>query len=125
MEPLDLKSMTVEERAARLQAEGYPVFRARQIQDWLEQARDAAYEVMQRSVWSISKQNNDPLTDYRDLFVTLDLTGNQEILWWKQYNVAANITSNVTYYNGLGGGGGCLDHGGRLYLCDEQRPLGS
>ena len=76
-----------------------------QIQDWLEQARDAAYEVMQRSVWSISKQNNDPLTDYRDLFVTLDLTGNQEILWWKQYNVAANITSNVTYYNGLGGGG--------------------
>ena len=40
-----------------------------QIRDWLTQAANAAKEVMIRKVWSISRQNNDPLTDYRDLFV--------------------------------------------------------
>ena len=76
-----------------------------QIRDWLTQAANAAKEVMDRNVWSISRQNNDPLTDYRDLFVTLDLTGNQEVLWWKKYSVADNIGHNVTYYNAMGGGG--------------------
>ena len=76
-----------------------------QIRDWLTQAANAAKEVMDRKVWSISRQNNDPLTDYRDLFVTLDLTGNQEVLWWKKYSVADNIGHNVTYYNAMGGGG--------------------
>lgn len=76
-----------------------------QIRDWLTQAANAAKEVMVRNVWSISRQNNDPLTDYRDLFVTLDLTGNQEVLWWKKYSVADNIGHNVTYYNAMGGGG--------------------
>ena len=76
-----------------------------QIRDWLTQAANAAKEVMVRDVWSISRQNNDPLTDYRDLFVTLDLTGNQEVLWWKKYSVADNIGHNVTYYNAMGGGG--------------------
>ena len=76
-----------------------------QIRDWLTQAANAAKEVMIRNVWSISRQNNNPLTDYRDLFVTLDLTGNQEVLWWKKYSVADNIGHNVTYYNAMGGGG--------------------
>ena len=76
-----------------------------QIRDWLTQAAEAAKEVMVRNVWSISRQNDNPLTDYRDLFVTLDLTGNQEVLWWKKYSVADNIGHNVTYYNALGGGG--------------------
>ena len=75
-----------------------------QIRDWLNQAVEAANAVMTRNVWQISRQNNDPLTDYRDLFVTLDLTGNQEVLWWKQYNAAAGIGHNVTYYSCYGGG---------------------
>lgn len=75
-----------------------------QITAWLNEAVEAAEGVM-RGVWSISQQNEDPLTDYRDLFVTLDLTGNQEVLWWKQYNASANIGNNVTYYNAFGGGG--------------------
>ena len=75
-----------------------------QITAWLNEAVEAAEGVM-RGVWSISQQNEDPLTDYRDLFVTLDLTGNQEVLWWKQYNASANIGNNVNYYNAFGGGG--------------------
>ena len=74
-----------------------------QITDWLNQAVKAAEEVMQRDVWQIHN-TGDPLTDYRDLFITLDLTGNQEVLWWKQYNAAANIGHNVTYYSCYGGG---------------------
>lgn len=75
-----------------------------QITAWLNEAVEAAEGVM-RGVWSISRQNEDPLTDYRDLFITLDLTGNQEVLWWKQYNASANVGNNVTYYNAFGGGG--------------------
>ena len=93
-----------------------------QIQDWLEQARDAAYAVISRGVWRISQLNNNPLTDYRDLFVTLDLTGNQEVLWWKQYNVAANIGNNVTYYaceGGISVSASLVDD----YLTREGRPF--
>ena len=75
-----------------------------QIRDWLNQAAEAAKAVMDRGVWEISRQNNNTLTDYRDLFITLDLTGNQEVLWWKQYNASASIGHNVTYYSNHGGG---------------------
>ncbi len=75
-----------------------------QIRDWLEQAVEAAEDVMSRTVWSISRQNNNTLTDYRDLFVTLDLTGNPEVLWWKRYDASASIGHNVTYYSCEGGG---------------------
>ena len=75
-----------------------------QIRDWLEQAVKAAEDVMSRNVWSISRQNNNTLTDYRDLFVTLDLTGNPEVLWWKRYDASAGIGHNVTYYSCEGGG---------------------
>lgn len=36
---------------------------------------------MERGVWNISMGN--PLTAYRDLFITLDLSSNKEVLWWK------------------------------------------
>ncbi len=75
-----------------------------QIRDWLEQAVKAAEDVMSRNVWFISRQNNNTLTDYRDLFVTLDLTGNPEVLWWKRYDASASIGHNVTYYSCEGGG---------------------
>ena len=74
-----------------------------QINDWLTQAAAAAKAVMDRNVWQIHETGN-PLTDYRDLFITRDLTGNQEVLWWKQYNAAASIGHNVTYYSCYGGG---------------------
>ena len=86
-----------------------------QITDWLNQAVEAAQAVMSRSVWSISRQNNNVLTDYRDLFVTLDLTGNQEVLWWKQYNASASIANNVTFYSCYGGG----DKGVSASLVDD------
>ena len=74
-----------------------------QITNWLNQAVEAAEAVINRNVWSISRQNDNPLTDYRDLFVTVDLTGNQEVLWWKQY-VSGIVGNSVTYYSCDGGG---------------------
>lgn len=75
-----------------------------QIRDWLNQAVEAANGVISRNVWSISRQNNNPLTDYRDLFITTDLTGNQEVLWWRRYDVSSVGGNNVTYYSSDGGG---------------------
>lgn len=75
-----------------------------QITDWLNQAVEAAEDVMSRSVWTISRQNENPLTDYRDLFITTDLTGNQEVLWWRRYDVSSVGGNNVTFYSSDGGG---------------------
>ena len=73
------------------------------IQDWLNQAVKAAGEVIERNVWSIYSTGN-PLTDYRDMFIDIDLSDNQEVLWWKEYNISAGIGHNVTYYSCQGGG---------------------
>lgn len=72
------------------------------IKDYLQQAAKAAEEVIERNVWGISK--GDPKTAYQNLFITLDLTGNNEILWWKKYNAADNIGHSVTRYLNQGGG---------------------
>ncbi|NDV59421.1 RagB/SusD family nutrient uptake outer membrane protein [Bacteroides sp. 519] len=72
------------------------------INNYLQQAADAAKEVMDRNVWGISTGN--PLTAYRDLFITLDLSANKEVLWWKKYDASDNIGHSVTRYLNKGGG---------------------
>ena len=73
------------------------------IKEWLELAATAAKEVIDRNVWSIHSTGK-PLTDYRDMFIDTDLSANQEVLWWKEYNASAGIGHNVTYYACQGGG---------------------
>ena len=75
-----------------------------------------------RSVWSISK--GDPNTAYRDLFITLDLSHNPEVLWWKKYDAANNIGHSVTRY--LNKGGGTCGASASLvddYLTKEGKPF--
>lgn len=72
------------------------------INNYLQQAADAAKQVIDRGVWGIS--GGDPLTAYRDLFITLDLSGNKEVLWWKKYSTDDNIGHSVTRYLNKGGG---------------------
>lgn len=72
------------------------------INNYLQQAADAAKQVIDRGVWSIS--GGDPLTAYRDLFITLDLSANKEVLWWKKYSTDDNIGHSVTRYLNKGGG---------------------
>ena len=74
------------------------------IKDWLEQARDAAKAVMDRGVWVIYNDGN-PDNDYRNLFITEDLTGNKEVLWWKRYDVGSGIAHSISHYIAGGGGG--------------------
>lgn len=73
------------------------------IKEWLELAAAAAKEVIGRNVWGIH-MTGSPLTDYRDMFIDTDLSDNQEVLWWKEYNASAGIGHNVTYYACQGGG---------------------
>lgn len=73
-----------------------------QIDMYLTQAADAAKKVMDKGVWSIAM--GDPSTAYRDLFITLDLSNNQEVMWWKKYDINDNIGHSVTRYLNKGGG---------------------
>jgi len=71
------------------------------INDYLTQARDAAKAIIDRGVWGITASGSKP---YQDLFITLDLSNNNEVLWWKEYNAAENIGHSVTRYINEGGG---------------------
>lgn len=72
-----------------------------QIKSYFEQARDAAKEIIDRNVWAIHTSGDKP---YQDMFVTLDLSSNKEVLWWKKYNAVENIGHSVTRYLNEGGG---------------------
>ena len=72
------------------------------IRDYFNQAVAAAKEVMDRGVWAIYNTGNK-LDDYRQMFQTTDLSGNPEVLWYKQYD-GDQIGNNVNRYLNQGGG---------------------
>ena len=57
---------------------------------------------MDRGVWAIYNTGNK-LDDYRQMFQTTDLSGNPEVLWYKQYD-GDQIGNNVNRYLNQGGG---------------------
>ena len=81
------------------------------ITNYLEQARDAAYAVIQSNRWGIYSTGK-PLVDYQNLFITTDLSTNKEILLWRKYNALDKIAHSVTRY--LNNGGGDLGISGSL-----------
>lgn len=72
------------------------------ITQYLQTAASAAKEIIDRGVWSIYK-GSGPLTSYRDIFKTADLTSNPEIFWYKRYD-GSNVGNSVTRYLNKGGG---------------------
>ena len=83
-----------------------PEITDQKIDDYLQQAVDAVAPIIEgdgAGRWQIYS-TGDPLNDYREMFVTLDLTSNPEVLWWKKYNIADNIGHSVTRFQNLGGG---------------------
>jgi starch-binding outer membrane protein, SusD/RagB family len=84
------------------------------IQDYFEQARDAALTVISSGRWSIYNTGK-PLEDYFNLFVTLDLSSNPEVLLWRKYSVADNIGHSISKYTSTAG----ADMGINLSLVDD------
>jgi hypothetical protein len=87
---------------------------AEKIQNYFEQARDAAATVMSGNKWSVYTTGK-PLEDYGNLFITTDLSTNPEILLWKKYNTNDNIAHSVSKYTSTGG----ADLGLTLSLVDD------
>lgn len=75
------------------------------ITDYLEQARDAAKAVINSGRWKIYN-TGDPLTDYQNMFITLDLSANNEVLFYKRYDINVNpkVGHSITRYLNKGGG---------------------
>lgn len=79
-----------------------PTVTDEKIRSYLTQAAASAKEVIDRGVWKIyttGKKTND----YRQMFQTTDLSGNSEVLWYKQYD-GDQIGNNVNRYLNQGGG---------------------
>lgn len=73
------------------------------IKEYLEAARDAAKDVMDREVWHINN-TGEPNEDYRKVFATTKLDDNPEVLWYKRYD-GDQVGNNVDRYLNKGGGG--------------------
>ncbi|MDO4211890.1 MAG: RagB/SusD family nutrient uptake outer membrane protein [Bacteroidales bacterium] len=73
------------------------------IQNYLQQAADAAKQVMDRGVWQISTDGgtNDA---YRKMFAQSNLGSNTEVMWYKRYD-GDQIGNSVNRYLNEGGGG--------------------
>lgn len=67
------------------------------IQNYLEQARDAAYAVMSSGRWQVYTTGN-PLEDYKTMFITTDLSTNPEVLLFRRYSVRDNIGHSTSKY---------------------------
>jgi len=72
------------------------------IKSYFTQAAEAAKDVMDRNVWQIYNTGN-PLSDYRKLFQTANLSTNSEVLWFKMYD-GDQVGNNVNRYLNMGGG---------------------
>jgi hypothetical protein len=73
------------------------------IQNYFQQARDAANPVITSGRWKIYNTGK-PLNDYQNLFITNDLSTNSEVLLWRKYNVADLIGNSIAKYVSTGGG---------------------
>lgn len=93
------------------------------IVSYLTVARNAAKEVMDGNRWRIHGTQN-PNNDYRQLFNTINLSGNPEVLLFRRYNAAENIGHGVSKYLSTGGGDiGVTQSLVSDYLTNDGRPL--
>lgn len=84
------------------------------IQNYFEQARDAALAVMNSGRWRIYNTGK-PLEDYTTMFITTDLSTNPEILLYRRYSVKDNIGHSISKYTSTAG----ADMGINLSLVDD------
>jgi hypothetical protein len=73
------------------------------IQNYFQQARDAANAVITGGRWKIYNTGK-PLNDYQNLFITNDLSSNSEVLLWRKYGVADLIGNSIAKYVSSDGG---------------------
>ena len=75
------------------------------INNYLEQARDAANQVITAGRWSIYNTGKQ-LSDYQTMFITIDLSANKEVLFYKRYDITVTpaVGHSITRYLNTGGG---------------------
>ena len=84
------------------------------INSYLTQARDAAQTVINSGRWSIYNTGK-PLEDYGNLFTTLDLSSNNEVMLWRKYEPSSLIGASISKYLATAG----ADMGVTLSLVDD------
>ncbi len=92
------------------------------IKGYLQTAADAAKDVMDRNVWSISTSGGTS-DAYRSVFVVEDLSSNKEILWFKRYDGDLVGNSVDRYLNTGGAGVGATASLVDDYLTIDGRPF--
>jgi hypothetical protein len=69
---------------------------------WLQEAADAAKEVIDNSPYEIYS-TGDPQNDYNSFHQVLDLSGNPEVMYWRDYSASIRANEIQGYYGYVGG----------------------
>lgn len=69
---------------------------------WLQEAADAAKEVIDNGPYEIYS-TGDPQSDYNAYHRTLDLSGNPEVMYWRDYTIGKRVNEIQGYSGYLGG----------------------
>jgi hypothetical protein len=87
---------------------------------WLQQAADAALEVMQDGPYSLYV-TGDPTTDYNAIHRMTDLSGVSEVMYWRRYQLGI-FTNHVQSYHRSYNGGATKDMV-ESYLSEDGLPI--
>lgn len=87
---------------------------------WLQEAADAALEVMQNGPYSLYNTGN-PDTDYNAIHRMTDLSGVSEVMYWRRYQLGI-FTNHVQSYHRSYVGGATKDMV-ESYLADDGLPI--
>ncbi|MEN8157195.1 MAG: RagB/SusD family nutrient uptake outer membrane protein [Bacteroidota bacterium] len=90
---------------------------------YLQLAADAALAVIQSGFYSIHS-TGDPMWDYF-FFAEVDYSANQEVMFWRKYDMDQSLGNARQYYMATGGGAatGFTKALVESYLCTDGRPI--
>jgi hypothetical protein len=88
---------------------------------WLQEAADAAKEIMDGGRYKLYN-TGDPENDYQAIHkITADLTGVDEVMYWRRYELGIFTNHAQNYHKGYNGG--ATKSMVEDYLCDDGLPI--
>jgi len=87
---------------------------------WLQEAADAALELMQDGPYSLYSTGN-PTMDYNAIHRMDDLSGVSEVIYWRRYELGIYTNHVQSYHRGYNGG--ATKSFVEDYLCTDGQPI--
>jgi len=95
-----------------------------QPEKYFNKVIEAASAIMNSGLYNIYS-TGAPLKDYHDLFSLRNYSSNKEVMCWKEYSIAKELTSNLgqNYHRARSNGNSITKQLADSYLCSDGNPI--